>query len=183
MKTRFIAILVIVSLTAVYNPGIMTAVSALDSPQFSLAEVADLQFTEDMVYVSVEQGGSNTTVIRVHNYGGAVGSANITFLGSEPDGITVELSITSILNLSGGAYQDIIANVSAEAALWPLGPRRLDLGLVNGTTALDSMGLEMNVVAPITTPAGILGIPIETIVLSLIATGIVVVVIVIARRR
>lgn len=183
MKTKLIAILVLVSLAVICSPKLVATSYALNSPQFSPSQVADLQFTEDMVFVSVEQGGSNTTVLRVHNYGGNAGSANITFLGSEPDGITVDLSTTIILNLVGGTYQDIIANVSAEADLWPLGPRRLDLGLVNGTTGLDSIGLEMNVIAPTTTSSGIMGIPTETIVLSLIATGIVVVVIVIARRR
>ena len=137
MRNRLFAILMLVSLIAVINPGISTTVSALDSPRYSLAQVANLQFTADMVLVTVEQGGSNTANIRVHNYGGDVGSANITFQGLEPDGITVELSTTSIIDLNGGTYQDIIATVSAEAGLWPLGPRRLDLGLMNGTTELD----------------------------------------------
>ncbi|MHA3963891.1 MAG: hypothetical protein AM325_010145 [Candidatus Thorarchaeota archaeon SMTZ1-45] len=183
MKNRFFAILVILSLIAVINPGIVFTASALESPQNSLAQVADLQFTADMVLVTVEQGGSNTANIRVHNYGGEAGSANITFLGSEPDGITVELSTISIIDLSGGTYEDIITNVSAEAGLWPLGPRRLDLGLMNGTTELDSMYIEMNVVAPTTTSTGILGIPNETIILSVIATIIVVAVVLIIKRR
>ena len=185
MKNRLFAILILVSLITVSNPGITSTVSALDSPQFSLAQVANLQFTSDMMLVTVEQGGSNTANIRVHNYGGDVGSANITFQGLEPDGITVELSTASIIDLSGGTYQDITATVSAEAGLWPLGPRRLDLGLMNGTTELDTMYIEMDVVAPTTTNTanGILGIPIETIVLSLVATGLVVLVVVILRRR
>jgi uncharacterized membrane protein len=184
MKNRLFAILVLVSLIAVSNPGILTTASALDSPRYSLTQVADLQFTADMVLVTVEQGGSNTANIRVHNYGGEVGSANITFQGLEPDGITVELSTTSIIDLIGGTYQDITATVSAEAGLWPLGPRRLDLGLMNGTSELDTMYIEMNVVAPTTTtPSGVLGIPTETIVLSLVATVLVVLVVVVLRRR
>jgi uncharacterized membrane protein len=184
MKNRLFAILVLVSLIAVSNPVIMTTASALDSPQFSLAQAADLQFTADMVLVSVEQGGSNTANIRIHNYGGEIGSANIIFQGLEPDGITVELSTASIIDLNGGTYQDITATVSAEAGLWPLGPRRLDLGLMNGTTELDAMYIEMDVVAPTTTtPSGVLGIPIETIVLSLVATGLVVLIVVVLRRR
>jgi hypothetical protein len=85
-----------------------------------------------------------------------------------------------------GDFQDVIANVSAFADLWPLGPRRLDLSLMNGTSELDAMYLEMDVVAPTTTnttPAGILGIPIETIVLSVIATLLVVGVVLVLRRR
>jgi len=185
MKNRLFAILVLVSLIAVSNPGIVLTASALDSPQYSLAQVADLQFTADMVLVSVEQRGSNTANIRVHNYGEGIGSANITFAGLEPDGITVELSATNIV-VYPGDFQDVIANVSAIADLWPLGPRRLDLSLMNGTTELDSMYLEMDVIAPTTTSTtsgGILGIPIETIVLSLIATVLVVVVVLILRRR
>jgi len=184
MKNRLFAVLILVSLIAVANPAIITTASALDTPQFLLAQVADLQFTADMVLVSVEQGGSNTANIRVHNYGGEIGSANITFQGLEPDGITVELSTTSIIDLSGGTYQDITANISAEAGLWPLGPRRLDLGLMNGTTELDTLYIEMNVVAPTTTTnTGFLGIPNETIILSIIATVIVIVVVLIIKRR
>jgi len=183
MTNRIFAILILVCLITVASPGIITTAAALDSPQL-LAQDADLQFTDDMVLVSVEQGGSNVANIRIHNYGGATGSANITFLGSEPDGITVELSTTNIIDLDGGTYQDITATVSAEAGLWPLGPRRLDLGLVNGTTGLDSMYLEMNVVAPTTTtPTGILGLSFETIMLSIIATAVVIIAVLIIRRR
>jgi hypothetical protein len=55
MKIRLFAILVLVSLIVVSNPGIVLTASALDSPQYSLAQVADLQLTADMVLVSVEQ--------------------------------------------------------------------------------------------------------------------------------
>jgi len=189
MKIRLFAILVLVSLIAVSNPGIVLTASALDSPQYSLAQVADLQFTSDMVLVSVEQGGSNTANIQVHNYGSGAGSANITFAGTEPDGITVELSATTIVDLSGGSYQNITATISATADLWPLGPRRLDLSLNNGTVEFDSMYLEMDVIAPVTTSTtsstlgNFLSIPIETIALSLIATIAVVIVVLIVRRR
>lgn len=186
MTNRLFAILVLVSLIAIANPGIITTASALDSPPFYLAQAADLQFTDDMVLVSVETGGSNTANIRVHNYGGEIGSANITFQGLEPDGITVELSATSIIDLHPGDFQDVIANVSAAAGLWPLGPRRLDLGLINGTTELDSMYLEMNVVDPTTsntTPNGIFGMPIEMVILSVVATIVVIGVVWKLRRR
>ena len=185
MTRRLFAILTLVSLIVLSSPGTILTTAAIDSPQFILTQAADLQFTEDMVLVSVEQGGSNTAYIRVHNYGGEIGSANITFQGLEPDGITVELSTTSIIDLNGGSYQDITVNVNAAAGLWPLGPRRLDLGLMNTTHELDTMYLEMNVVAPTTTTtSGILGIiPIETIVLSVIATAVVVIVVVLVRRR
>jgi hypothetical protein len=184
MRNKLFAILVVVSLIVVSNLGIISTTSAWDSPRFSIAQAADLQFTADMVLVSVEQDGSNTANIRVHNYGGEIGSANITFAGLEPDGITVVLSATNIV-VYPGDFQEVIANVSAAAGLWPLGPRRLDLSLVNGTTEIDSMYLEMNVIAPetTTTPVGILGIPIETIVLSIIATLLVVGVILVLRRR
>ena len=185
MTRRLFAILTLVSLIVLSSPGTILTTTAIDSPQFILTQAADLQFTEDMVLVSVEQGGSNTANIRVHNYGGDIGSANITFLGLEPDGITVELSTTTIVDLSGDTYQDIIANVSAAAGLWPLGPRRLDLGLFNGSTEIDSMYLEMNVIAPTTTTTsqGILGIPLESIILSIVATAIVVGAVVMLRRR
>lgn len=174
------------SLLAISNLGVVCFASTPDSSPLILKQVSDLQFTEDMVTISVEQGGSNTGSIRIQNYGGQSGSANITFQGSEPDGITVELSATSITNLHGGAHRDITVTVSAEAGLWPLGPRRLDLGLVNSTWELDSMYIEMDVVAPAEsdgTPVGFFGIPIETIVLSIAATAIVVIVVVILRRK
>ena len=158
-----------------------------ESPQFSMAQAADLQFTEDPVFITVEQGGSNTGIVRVHNYGDAIGSANISFAGLEPDGITVELSTTDIIDLHPGDFQDVIAIVSAIADLWPLGPRRLDLELVNLTTGFgfDDMHLEINLVAPSTTtpPPGILGIPVETIILSVFGTLLVIIIIIWLKRR
>jgi hypothetical protein len=153
--------------------------------QYCLAQSSDLQFTADSIPVSVEQGGSNTAIVRVHNYGDSPGSANITFAGSEPDGITVELSDTSIVDLAGGSYQDITATITAAADLWPLGPRRLDLSLNNGTIEFDATFLEMDVIAPTDTtpPPGIFGIPLESIVLSVIATAVVLIVIVVLRKR
>jgi uncharacterized membrane protein len=183
VKIRWIQVLILAFLII----GINQEIASIDaSPQYFLAQTADLQFTADSVSVSVEQGGSNTAIIQVHNFGGSTGSANITFAGTEPDGIAVELSVTSIVDLSGGSHQNITATISATADLWPLGPRRLDLSLNNGTMEFDSMYLEMNVIAPTTTntsPFGLLGIPIETIILSLIVTMAVVIVVLKLRRR
>ena len=183
MKIRWIQVLILACLIIGINQEIASADA---TPQYFLAQTADLQFTTDSVFVSVEQGGNNTAIIQVHNYGGSAGSANITFAGTEPDGITVELSTTSIVDLSGGSYQNVTATISAAAGLFPLGPRRLDLSLVNGTTELDSMYLEMNVVAPpgtTTTTFSILGIPLDFLVLSIIATVFVIGLVLVVKRR
>ena len=167
--------------------GINQQIPSTDATtQYFLAQTADLQFTAEAVFVTVEQGGSNTATIQVHNYGGDAGSANITFAGTEPDGITVELSTTSIIDLSGGSYQNVTATITAAADLWPLGPRRLDLSLVNGTTELDTMALEMDVVAPpgtTTPPPGIFGMSYEFLILSIIATAFVIGLVLVVRRR
>jgi hypothetical protein len=183
VKIRWIQVLILICLIIGVNQEIASAEAA---PQYFLAQTADLQFTSDAVFVTVEQGGSNTATIQVHNYGGSAGSANITFAGTEPDGITVELSTTSIMDLSGGSYQNITATISATADLWPLGPRRLDLSLNNGTVEFDSVYLEMDVVAPpgtTTTGFNILGIPFDFLLLSIVATVFVIGVVVVIRRR
>lgn len=166
--------------------GMNQATLAGAGAQYALAETADLQFTEDSVSITVEQGGSNTGKIRLQNHGDAIGVANISFAGLEPDGITVELSATNV-TVYPGDFQEVIATVSADAELLPLGPRRLDLVLVNQTSgfALDDTYLEMNVVAPSTTtpPPEVLGIPVETIVLSVVGTLAVILVVVWLRRR
>ncbi len=135
--------------------------------------------------VSVEQGGSNTAIVQVQNYGEEAGSANITFAGTEPDGITVVLSTTSINNLSPGTYVNITATITATSDLWPLGPRRLDLSLNNGTFEFDSTYLEMNVIAPAATtpPPGILGMTYEFIILSTVATVLVIGLVIYVRRK
>jgi len=114
----------------------------------AFAQSANLQFKSDGVFVSVEQGGTANAIIQIHNYGTEAGSATLLFAGQEPDGITVELSTTSITDLGGNSYQNITATITATASLYPLGPRRLDISLTNGTTELDSMYLEMDVIAP-----------------------------------
>jgi hypothetical protein len=53
MRNKLFAILLVVSLIVVSNPGIISTTSAGDSPRFSIAQAADLQFTVDMVLVSV----------------------------------------------------------------------------------------------------------------------------------
>ncbi|KXH70152.1 MAG: hypothetical protein AM326_01005 [Candidatus Thorarchaeota archaeon SMTZ-45] len=182
MKIGWIKVFILAYLIIGINQGI----SSTDATtQYFPAQTADLQFTADSIHVSVEQGGSNTAIVRVHNYGDIAGSANISFAGSEPDGITVDLSATSIVDLAGGSYQDITATITAAAGLWPLGPRRLDLSLKNGTTELDATFLEMDVIAPTDTtpPPGIFGIPLESIVLSVIATAVVLILIVVLRKR
>jgi uncharacterized membrane protein len=182
VKIRWIQVLILACLIIGFNQEIA---SADTTPQYFLAQTADLQFTADSATVSVEQGGNNTAIVQVRNYGAEAGSANITFAGTEPDGITVVLSTTSILNLSGGTYQNVTATITAAAGLLPLGPRRLDLSLNNGTVEFDSMYLEMNVIAPAatTTSPGIFGMSYEFIVLSIIATAFVIGLVIVVRRR
>jgi hypothetical protein len=185
MKISKIAILVALILFVASNLETTTISSTGGWSQYALAQSADLQFTSDAVFVSVEQGGSNTAIIQVHNYGGEAGSANITFAGTEPDGITVVLSTTSINNLSAGTYENVTATITATADLWPLGPRRLDLSLNNGTFEFDSTYLEMNVIAPVatTTATGIFGMSYEFLILSTVATALVIGLILFVRRR
>lgn len=133
---------------------------------------ADLQFTADAVYLDVMQGDSNTTTIRVQNYGGETGSATIEVAGGPLTGITFAFSTTSVTDLGAGSYQDITVTISASADLLPLGPRGLDYRLMNGTTELDKISFEIELIAPPgTTPTtpGITGFPWEAIVLGICA--------------
>jgi hypothetical protein len=182
VKIRWIQVFILACLIIGINQGIASTDA---TPQYFLTQTADLQFTADSMTVSVEQGGNNTAIIQIHNYGGETGSANITFAGTEPDGITVVLSTTSILNLSGGASQNVTATITATAGLLPLGSRRLDLSLNNGTVEFDSIYLEMNVIAPAapTTAPGIFGMSYEFLILSIVATVFVIGLVIVVRRR
>ncbi len=159
-----------------------------NSDTYAPAQLADLQFTAGIVNVTVEQGGTNTGTIRVQNYGSGSGSANLTYLGDPGalTGMTIELSTLEVTDLGAGMFQDITVTVSAAADLLPLGPRRLDIALMNGTSELDEMHLDMEVVAPsetTTTGWNFFGLGLEGFLLSIVATvGIIAVVVVVKRR-
>lgn len=184
MKSQKILCLLLVStiFALLYNPGIFSTNLAYERHEHC-KQAADLQFTTSSVSLSVEQGGSNTTTIRVQNYGGETGSATIEVAGGPLTGITFAFSTTSVTDLGAGSYQDITVTISATASLLPLGPRGLDYRLMNGTTELDRISFEIELIAPPgTTPTtpGIPGFPWPAIIIGLIiAVGIPIIV----RRR
>ena len=188
MRTHIVVVLLIVGLFLAGVPGNGPPDVALQNRQYVLAQVADLRFTADIVNVTVEQGGTNTGLIRVENFGGEAGSANLTYLGDPGalTGMTIEIATLEVNDLAAGSYQDIIVTVSAAAGLLPLGPRRLDMALMNGTTELDTMHLDMYVVAPATTNTGggsFLGLTPEMMLISIAATVCVIGAVIAIRRR
>ena len=160
----------------------------LESKTYVISQTADLQFTVEIFNITVEQGGTNTGTIRVQNYGTESGSANLTYLG-DPGALTgmiIELSTLEVSNLGASSFQDITVTVSAEAGLLPLGLRRLDIALMNGTTELDTMHLDMDVIAPTatsTTGWDFFGLGLQGFLLSVAATACIIVAIVAIRRR
>jgi hypothetical protein len=188
MKTHLVVFLMIVGLFLVGIPGNGPLDATLSNGQHTPAQVANLQFTAEIVNVTVEQGGTNTGLIRVENYGGEPGSANVTYLGDPGalTGMTIELSTLEVTELVGGSHQDIVVTVGAAAGLLPLGPRRLDLALMNGTTELGTMHLDMYVVAPTSanTGAGVFfGLTPEMMLVSIAATAFVIAAVIVMRRR
>ncbi|MFX0151113.1 MAG: hypothetical protein ACFFAJ_10060 [Candidatus Hodarchaeota archaeon] len=112
-------------------------------------EPADIKFDREDLTVSCQQNNSNSEVIRVKNYGEAVGNATFE-VGTGSSGITVTVEPTMISNLQYNSYQDVIISVEVPSSVEP-GSYEIPLELYDDSTLLDTLKLNVTVTGADTT--------------------------------